>query len=155
MWSDLATPRRSEPLPTHSPEYRGVRASLTAASQCFGRGRPAGNAEIAKTILPGPTRRRPWTPCATVAAMRSAATSKGGKRAAVSSARCLIGRWTLSFPIAEAQRVLGQRSAQPFNYLVNGYAIGPGREAERHAVPQHRFRQCDDVVDGWRVATVQ
>ena len=37
-------------------------------------------------VSPTPTRRRPCTPCATVAATRSAATSSGGRRSASASA---------------------------------------------------------------------
>ncbi len=44
--------------------------------------RPASRGYRYQNVSPGPARRRPWIPCATVWAMRSASSSKSGRRSA-------------------------------------------------------------------------
>src|SRR6478609_1786423 len=85
---------------------------------------------------PWPTRRRPCTPCATVAATRSAATSSGGSAAASCSPWCWID------PVAAAARAMPltrlgfshQGRGEALDDLRDGDAFGAGGEVERHAV---------------------
>src|SRR6266436_10441294 len=107
-------------------------------------------------LSPCPTRRLPCTPCATVLATRSAATSKGGSAAASSSARC----WTLTgSAISAATRYRGvhvrrdppssalslQRHRQLVDDLGQRDAVGAGRKVQRHAMAQHRRGECQHI----------
>src|SRR5271165_639072 len=103
-------------------------------------------------VSPWPTRRRPWTPCATVTATRSAATRSGGSTEAACSARSRT-------PAGDAWRRLNTdapvsiRSQSPerrrnlLDDASHGDALGTAGEADRHAVAQHRRRQREDIVN--------
>src|SRR5579863_5323363 len=73
--------------------------------------------------------RSPCTPCATVAATRSAATSNGGRRAPSASARLASA--------AARVELLGKTLHQPVDHVGQHHAIGAGGKVQRHAMAQH------------------
>src|SRR3546814_17022881 len=81
-------------------------------------------------VSPCPTRRRPCTPCATVAATRSAATSSGGSVAASCSARCRSGRGVVIGGGDSPRQSLVRRGAGG-DEVVEGSDGGPRQEGRR------------------------
>ena len=103
---------------------------------------PGRNGRNCQKLSPWPTRRRPCTPCATVAATRSAATSSGGRCAPSASAR----RAAEAHPMRSTSRSIMPPSGQP---------SARRGELQRHAVAQHRLRQRRHVLDARRQPPVQ
>src|SRR5688572_13901316 len=80
---------------------------------------------------PVPARRRPWTPCITVAATRSATTTSGGSVAPSASARVAAVREAALLTTGPPSPDL---PLQRFDHLAEPHPVRPGGEIQRHAV---------------------
>ena len=106
-------------------------------------GSPDTNGRNCQNVSPGPACLRPWTPCITLCAIRRAATTRLGRRAA-SVAACSRRRDEGAGAVAIASGHVF-RDETP-DHSGDRFAFGPRRERQRHPVLQNGFGQRRDIL---------